>query len=81
MAAQLPITVWPEPRVLIAAVDAETGERHAFERESGIDRVDAVIATTASFGASPMLFQATTTSMAASTRPTTPILLSATTVR
>jgi NTE family protein len=42
--------------VLIPAVKAETGERRAFDRDSGIDLVDAIIATTASFGAAPMLF-------------------------
>ena len=48
---------WPEKRVLIAAVNAETGERRAFDRDSGIDLVDAVIASTASFGWPPTLFQ------------------------
>lgn len=56
VAAQLPVEKWPEQCVLIAAVNAETGERRAFDQESGIDLVDAVIATTASFGAPPMLF-------------------------
>ena len=51
------MTTWPEKRVLIATVNADTGERRAFDRESGIDLVDAVIATTASFGAPPTLFQ------------------------
>src|SRR4051812_40438701 len=57
VAAQLPMVTWPEKRVLIATVNAETGERRAFDRESGIDLVDAVIATTASLGAAPILFQ------------------------
>ncbi|HUO30119.1 MAG TPA: patatin-like phospholipase family protein [Bryobacteraceae bacterium] len=57
VANQLPIEAWPEPRVLLAAVNAETGERHAFDRDSGIDLVDAVIATTASIGWPPTLFQ------------------------
>jgi NTE family protein len=48
---------WPEKRVLIATVNANTGERCAFDRESGIDLVDAVIASTASLGAPPTLFQ------------------------
>jgi NTE family protein len=56
VATQLPLETWPEQRVLIAAVNAETGERRAFDKESGIDLVDAVIATTASFGSPPMLF-------------------------
>ena len=57
VAAQLPVTAWPEKRVLIATVNADTGERRAFDRDSGIHLVDAVIASTASFGAPPILFQ------------------------
>ena len=57
VAAQLPLQAWPEQRVLIAAVNAETGERRAFDRTSGIDLVNALIATTASFGAPPLLFE------------------------
>jgi NTE family protein len=57
VAAQLPMVTWPEKRVLIATVNADTGERRAFDRDSGIDLVDAVIATTASLGAAPILFQ------------------------
>ena len=57
MAAQLPVETWPEKRLLIATVNAETGERRAFDRDSGIDLVDAVIASTASFGWPPTLFQ------------------------
>jgi NTE family protein len=57
VAAQLPTATWPERDVRIAAVNADTGERRAFDRDSGIDLVDAVIATTASFGATPALFQ------------------------
>ena len=48
---------WPEKRVLIATVNADTGERRAFDRDSGIDLVEAVIASTASLGAPPTLFQ------------------------
>jgi NTE family protein len=57
VAAQLPMQTWPDKRVLIAAVNAETGERRAFDRNSGIDLVDAVIATTAFFGWPPTLFE------------------------
>ena len=57
VAAQLPVKTWPEKRLLIAAVNAETGERRAFDRDSGIDLVDAVIASTASFGWPPTLFE------------------------
>ncbi len=56
VATQLPIQEWPQQRVLITAVNAETGERRAFNRDSGIDLVDAVIATTGFFGSPPMLF-------------------------
>ena len=57
VAAQLPLKTWPEKRLLIAAVNAETGERRGFDRDSGIDLVDAVIASTASFGWPPTLFE------------------------
>ena len=50
VAAQLPMVTWPEKRVLIVTVNAETGERRAFDSDSGIDLVDAVIASTAFFG-------------------------------
>jgi NTE family protein len=56
VAPQLSLQSWPTQRVLIAAVNAETGQRRVFDRDSGIDLVDAVIATTASFGSPPMLF-------------------------
>lgn len=55
VAAQLPGLAWPRQRVLIAAVNAQTGERRAFDRDSGVDVVDAIIATTASFGAPAIL--------------------------
>jgi NTE family protein len=48
---------WPDKDVLIPAISAETGERRVFARDSGIDVVHAVIASTASFGMPPMLFQ------------------------
>jgi NTE family protein len=57
VAAQLPSEAWPGQQVLIAAINAETGERRAFDRHSGIDVVDAVIATTSAFGAPPLLFE------------------------
>jgi NTE family protein len=57
VAAQLPVATWPERDVRIATVNADTGERRVFDRHSGIDLVDAVIATTASFGSPPALFQ------------------------
>jgi NTE family protein len=46
VASRLPGADWPEQRILIAAVDARTGEPVAFDRNSGIDLVDAVAAST-----------------------------------
>ena len=57
VAAQLPMPAWPRRNVLITAINAETGERRAFDRDSGINLIDAVIATTASFGALPVPFE------------------------
>jgi NTE family protein len=54
---QLPMEHWPERRVRLIALNAETGVRRAFDRASGIDLVDAVMATTASFGATPVWFE------------------------
>lgn len=48
VAARLPGYRWPErQRLLLTAVDARTGEGIAFDRESGVDLVDAVAASTA----------------------------------
>lgn len=57
VASQLPMQNWPERRVLLTALNAETGLRRAFDRESGIDLVDAVMATTAFFGFPPVWFE------------------------
>ncbi len=46
VASRLPSPHWPQQAVLIAAVDARTGEPVAFDRHSGIDLVDAVAAST-----------------------------------
>jgi NTE family protein len=46
VAARLPSQDWPQQRVLITAVDAETGEPVVFDRDSGVDLVDAVAAST-----------------------------------
>ncbi|SDS97616.1 NTE family protein [Microterricola viridarii] len=48
VAARLPGPLWPPQRVLITAVDADTGEPVVFDRTSGIDLVDAVAASCAS---------------------------------
>jgi NTE family protein len=46
VAARLSRHDWPQQRVLITAVDARTGEPVVFDRDSGIDLVDAVAAST-----------------------------------
>src|SRR6185295_7610804 len=48
VAARLPSPRWPERRVLITAVDAQTGEPVIFDRDSGVDLTDAVAASCAS---------------------------------
>lgn len=57
VATQLPMAQWPERPVRLIALNVETGLRRAFDRASGIDLVDAVMATTASFGAAPVWFE------------------------
>jgi NTE family protein len=54
---QLPMEDWPERPIRLIAVNAETGVRRAFDRASGITLIDAVRATTASFGAAPVWFE------------------------
>ena len=46
VAARLPGLDWPETRVLITAIDASTGEGLVLDRDSGVDLVDAVAAST-----------------------------------
>ncbi|WP_430335144.1 patatin-like phospholipase family protein [Rhodococcus sp. ACT016] len=54
VAGRLPSQHWPPQPVLIAAVDARTGEPVVFDRHSGIDLVDAVAASTSNgFGPFP----------------------------
>ncbi len=50
VAARLPSERWPEGRVLLTAVDARTGEPVVFDRDSGVDLVDAVAASCAGGG-------------------------------
>ena len=45
--ARLPSKQWPEQRMLITAVDADSGEPAVFDSDSGVDLVDAVAASTA----------------------------------
>ena len=46
VAARLPSHDWPQQPLLITAVDARTGEPAVFDRDSGVDLVDAVAAST-----------------------------------
>ena len=47
VAARLPRQQWPGRPMIVAAVNAHTGELAAFDRDSGVDLVDAVTASTA----------------------------------
>ena len=47
VAARLPSHAWPENELLIVAVDAQSGETKAFDRNSQVDLVDAVAASCA----------------------------------
>lgn len=55
IAARLPVHTWPEHRLLIVAVDAETGEEYIMDRESGVSLVDAVAASCAVPGIRPLV--------------------------
>ncbi len=48
VASRLPSQRWPQRRVLITAVDAQSGEPVVFDRDSGVDLADAVAASCAS---------------------------------
>ncbi|GGN09938.1 patatin [Terrabacter tumescens] len=54
VASRLPSHDWPRQRVLIPAVDARTGEPVVFDRDSGIDLVDAVAASTSAMTPYPV---------------------------
>ena len=45
--AMLPGYTWPDRRLIITAVDAQSGEPAAFDRDSGVELVDAVAASCA----------------------------------
>lgn len=47
VASRLPRADWPERPMIVAAVNAHTGELAAFTRDSGVDLADAVTASTA----------------------------------
>jgi NTE family protein len=51
--ARLPRYEWPERRMLVTAVDAESGEFTVFSRDSGVNLVDAVGASCAVPGVWP----------------------------
>jgi NTE family protein len=53
VAARLPRQQWPDRPMIVAAVNAHTGELVAFDRDSGVDLVDAVMAGTALPGVVP----------------------------
>ena len=53
VAARLPRPEWPDRLMIVVAVDAQTGELAAFDRDSGVDLVDAVSASTALPGLVP----------------------------
>jgi len=58
IAAELPSTSWPEQRLLVAAVEVESGERRVFDRTSGIELLDAVMASATLAGVwPPIAFQ------------------------
>jgi NTE family protein len=53
VAARLPRHEWPDRPMILVAVDAHTGQLVAFDRDSGVDLVDAVTASTALPGFAP----------------------------
>jgi NTE family protein len=55
IAARLPAPHWPVRWLGVTAVDAETGEHRLFDRDSGVELVDAVAASCAVPGAWPVV--------------------------
>ena len=55
VAARLPRHEWPARPMIVVAVDAHTGVVATFDRDSGVDLVDAVTAATALPGSSPTI--------------------------
>ena len=53
VASRLPRSQWPDRPMIVLAVNAQTGELAAFDRDSGVDLVDAVTASTALPGLVP----------------------------
>jgi NTE family protein len=55
IAAHLPVREWPDKRLAVVAVDAETGDRVVFEAGSGVPLLDAVTASGALPGVYPLV--------------------------
>jgi NTE family protein len=55
VAAQLPVHEWPRQRLMMAAVDAESGRRVTFGAGSGAGLIDAVMASGALPGIHPLV--------------------------
>ncbi len=53
IAARLPSPEWPDRPMIIVTLNAHTGEMVAFDRDSGVDLLDAMIAATALPGGAP----------------------------
>lgn len=53
VASRLPRPEWPERPMVVTALEALTGELVAFHRDSGVELVDAIAASTAMPGAAP----------------------------
>jgi NTE family protein len=53
VAARLPRHEWPDKPMIVVALEAHTGELAAFDRDSGVDLVDAVTAAIALPGGAP----------------------------
>jgi NTE family protein len=53
VAARLPRHEWPNRPMIVVAINAHTGELALFDRDSGVDLVDAVTASTALPGSTP----------------------------
>ncbi len=53
VAARLPRLEWPDRPMIVVAVDAQSGELVLLDRDSGVDLVDAVAASTALPGSAP----------------------------
>jgi NTE family protein len=55
IAAHLPVQEWPDKRLAVVAVDAQTGNRVAFEASSGVPLLEAVAASGALPGIYPLV--------------------------